>query len=168
MGQTCNCYPSKTDESTIESFPKINHKIQLKFILDDEDLFVTPISMSSIDKTPDIDTFSLVQSVEDDMYKASIPTTSTNHCQTGAASQNGTIQITDQHQQTLPFSEDEHETNGKDEAEKENLESITKPNLFREDTKAKWEFSDMEDLENDMKQELQSIHFHIVAGDQVS
>ena len=86
----------------------------------------------------------------------------------GVTSQSGTMQISDQHQQTLTPSEGEPETNGKGEEEKEDLEGITKPNLFREDTKATWDFSDMEDLENDMKQELQSIHFHIVVGDQVT
>ena len=175
MGQTCNCdYLSKVDESTMESLPKINHKIQFKFSLDDEDIFVSPVSMSTIGKTPNIDPLSLVQSVEDDIYKPSIPITSTNNCQMynpnepGVISVNGTFQISDQHPKTLTPSEDEHETNGKDEGETEDLDNITKPNLFREDTKATWDFSDMEDLENDMKQELQSIHFHTVVGDQVS
>ena len=131
-------------------------------------------------KTHEIDPLSLIQSVEDDIYKPSIPTTSTNDCpmynlnKPGENSQNGTIQISmqisDHQQQTLTHSEDEHETNEKDEGEKEDidLDNITKPNLFREDTKANWDSSDIEDLEYDMKLELQSINFHIVVGDQVS
>ena len=182
MGQTCNCnYPSKVDEFTIEAPLKIKRKtpsrlfathLQLNIIPDGEELLISPPSMSTIEQTPEIDPLSLVQSVEDDIYTTSTPTTSTNDYQmynlneSGTISQNGTtqisLQISDQYQQVL--SVDEHETNGKDEREKEDLQSTTKPNLLREDTKDKWDFTDMEYLGNDMMQELQSIHFHIAVG----
>ena len=187
MGQICGCInlipgcnnPSKIYESTIEAPLRMNHEtndqlsttnIQPGFRLDGQ---YFPVSI--VDKNPDIDRFLLIQPAESDMYKPNASATSqknnfkmhtinkpSENTDTGTAQ--SLMSISDQQQQTL--SGNVHETNGKDEGEPDDPENVSKPNLFRKGTKAKWNFSDIEDLEHDMQQELQSILYNIVVGDQ--
>ena len=180
MGQTCDCnYASNIDESTFEESQTINHKIhnplsitnaKLKFVLKDEDLHLLT-SVLAIDKSPDIESLSLIQlEEEEDMYNPITPTTSVGHCkmytinESGTKSQNRTtpppLSLSGQHQLILS-NDDMHKANGKDE---EGL----KPNLFRKDTKNKWNFVDIEDLENDISQELQFMHYNMIVDNQVS
>ena len=197
MGQACNCNnTSYVQESTIDPKPpKINHRDQrtslgrFQFLLDDKDLFMLPSSMPTIDNSS-LGTFSLIQPMDDDFSRTSTSTNSTNESSEfliinldDSNSQNNPIQpsssnpdrITIPSQETFEFEgyeediEDIEYSGNEDDNNEEDVKHT--PNLFRNDTNAKWNFSDIVDLENEIKQELQSMkHYDIVVGkfDQVS
>ena len=163
MGQACTCINIlNIQESTI----------------DDEDLLMSPLSMRNTATNSGIGTLSLMQSENDDVNHSDTSSNSTIETfqlyiinPDDINSQTNSIQppssIPDQ--KTISSQEanelvghEEDEEYSKNKADEQVLEH--KPNLFRDDTKDKWNFNDIVDLEDDMKQELQFMHYNIVVG----
>ena len=177
MGQACNCNNlSNSQETTMDpKRQKLYHKmhsrtseLRFQFLLDDKDLLEVPATMSITDTNSNMDTSSLIQPAKDDMVDTSTPPVSTNDLQKNSTKPPSSISD----QETLPSHEENDGYDKEDEANSGNGnkdddtddDDEDRPNLFRPNTRAEWNFSDIDDLEDEMKQELQSMQYDTSDG----